>query len=123
MSGDLRLRLEGACRADEVVELACRILERELDVVESRRLEGPGALGREADARREQVAVVAEAAAFGQATDPLIAGLDIVPFGQGAFFDDDTMFREFAVVLSVDAKGESQDLPANGRLGRAGSSF
>jgi hypothetical protein len=62
--GHLRLEVEGAGAAQEVVQLARAVLERELDVVEPRVLQRPDAGLVQAYAGRDQVRVEPERVRF-----------------------------------------------------------
>src|SRR5712692_7423221 len=59
--------------AQEVVQLACRILKAQLDVIESRVAQRKGAPFVEPNSRRDQIAVVAESAGFAYQRFEIIA--------------------------------------------------
>src|SRR6185312_1156798 len=62
--GDLRLQLEGARAAQEIVHFASAVLERQLDVIEPGGLERPDARCGEADAGSDEIDVEAQLARF-----------------------------------------------------------
>jgi hypothetical protein len=90
------LQLEGLGVREEVVHLARRVLERQLHVVQPGRLQRRGALCGEADARGEQVGVVAQPVRLGDDQLEVVAqqrlaagqaalhGAEFAPFAQHA---------------------------------------